>query len=163
MAPPNHRVPIDVSWRNLFPLLTVRGGDDVNGKPSLLFYSRRYGEPYSDYPMELVPPSWMDPMWFVALARKQPEVRELLDKSFKANNADHSRKKLISLLQRVYQEQYLPKILALFEGAAPYLAEWLLCNHAYRITDEAHRETMAREHKKSRVEKSNSTAATAKT
>jgi hypothetical protein len=80
MKAPNHVVPVRVTYSTPFPLLKITTEDEPPGfryrKP--IFYDTQYGEPSFDYPAYDVPPTWMDPMIFVQMARQDPEIVEIL-------------------------------------------------------------------------------------
>jgi hypothetical protein len=152
MDSPNNLVPVDISWRNQFPLLQIRARElpEDSRRSKMLFYGKQYGEPYSDYPAELVPPTWMDPMLFVAMARHTITVPDILNEALASNNVKHGRRKLTEALRLVFEQIYLPYVVRMFDEALPFIAEWLVCNCAYRAADETHRTKMAREYHKSR-------------
>ena len=150
MGAPNHSVRPCSSWNAPFPLLHVCVEGDERPRP--LFYDARYGEPYHDYEMTDVPPTWMDPMAFAAMARENPEVLATLDAQLAKNEAK-TPSRLLAALDSVLTEAYIPYLVDRFEQAKPLLAEWLLVNHAARSCDAQLREETLKEQARSRRRK----------
>ena len=129
LPPPNQMLPAGVSGRDLFPLMGLKVEHEEGSRSAHAFVHPRYGEYYWAY-WDNTPPSWMDPMLLVDMARKDTKVQALLVKALKANKKKPYLKALDQELLRVFEEEYLPWVVEKFDLARGLVADWLVINAA---------------------------------
>ncbi len=134
MTRPNILVPLeaeDGGHSQLFPLLSVTHFDEETGLETGLFFDPSHGQTWWEWFDRA--PSWMDPHLFVQMCYADERVREMLARAFE-QNADPG-EVLTDLLNEIFEEKYLVHVLDEFETAKAYIAEWMIRNHCYRMTD----------------------------
>lgn len=134
LSPPNHLVPAAQTGRNPYPVLDLRREyPEYNSATMPVFRDPRYGEPFMDYvEPQNTPPTWMDPVVLLSLARQDPAIQKLLDECITSRNKTKALAKLPALLLDVLTSQYIDYLVTQFEQAAPVLSEWMILNHAAR-------------------------------
>lgn len=142
MPPPNHLVPIDfateeevqrlrLSAGTRWPLMQLESEDP--GGLAGTFVDPCHGERHWQYWIAH-PPSWMDPVVFVKMAQEDERVAKLLETVVKRNDKE-AWKKLVPLLDEIFEQAYLPYVFRKFEGSArDQIAQWMLRQAAYRKT-----------------------------
>lgn len=142
MDPPNHNVPLSPSSgeevkrlrlapSSQWPIMQLLGtrDDELFG----IFVAEEHGNEHWHH-WTAHPPSWMDPELFVRMAKESPEVQAVLEQAIEKNDRN-AWKKLLPLLDQVFEEQYLPYVFEQFLGnARDLLAQWLLRNAAFEAT-----------------------------
>jgi hypothetical protein len=141
LEPPNHLVPKAETRRRKpasaylqWPLVLLHQLDEESDSKLPVFIDQRHN-PDGSYQWQDHPPTWMDPHLFLSIAWKDKEVRDLCHRAFTQNDRRQWRA-LAKVLQRVFDEKYLPELLDRFDQqAAPLLAQWLIRRYAYEKTD----------------------------
>lgn len=127
LPPPNQLLPAGVHGRNMFPLMGLQIEHKESSRASHAFVHPRYGSYYSGY-WNNTPPSWMDPMLLADMAKKDPTVRNLLQRAVKANKKLPYLRALSRELGKVFENEYLPWVIEKFAETQTLVAEWLIIN-----------------------------------
>lgn len=126
LTPPNHMVPLTSHPTfSPYPLLTLR--HKLGDRDKYLFVDESYGPDTWPCSKEH-PPSWMDPEVFAKMAQADSEISELIEDCI-ARQTRAPIKRMLPMLQRVFEEAYLPMMLELFDDSRKaVLAEWLVAH-----------------------------------
>ena len=162
LDPPNHAVPLDelnikdidfsflLSPGLKWPLTRTMMESKTGLRMAGVFVDEHYGEDHwstwADHP-----PTWMDPHLFVRLCKSEPRIDKICAIAFRKNDPE-AWKRLLPMLTKVFDEQYLPTIIDKFEeDALAIIAQWMLRRFAFRQIDRPEKK------KKKKVKKRKST------
>jgi hypothetical protein len=146
----------DVEERGCFPLagLMVPTAHGVGTPGGLAFVDPIYGCRTSGdreiYAPPYAPPTWMDPEVFVRLIKDLPEIKKIAAEAIKRKSKAPI-KKMIPVLQDLFEEYYLGYLLDRFDEVKPLLADWIVAYHA----DQAEQEKLTKKKTTRRKAKSN--------
>ena len=143
LDPPNHNFPLEkmsekdlkalgIPRRYRWPLTAAL--TSKLGKTTGLFVSPIHGDEHwqewADHP-----PTWMDPHYFLYLAKSDQKIQRILRTAFKKNDLE-AWKRLHKEFQRIFDQEYLPRIIEAFDGeASEVLAQWMLRHYAREQLD----------------------------
>ncbi len=149
LDPPNQLVQATVSKLFPYPLLHAMRSTETGHAPA--FVHEAYGADYVEYTNKpRLPPTWMDPQLFAWMCQQDPQVKTILSRAYAKNRRGPALKALVPLLDGIFEEQYLVRLLQQFAEVRGIFAQWLIANHTQR---ELNRERLAKEKKLKRLVK----------
>jgi len=140
MPPPNHLVPLDeyddeeLGLHLKWPLASLLHDSVDHGQELGVFVDTAKHKTGGRYEWQDHPPTWMDPHVFADMVMADERVQKILRVAMKKDDPN-AWKRILGLIDDIFDSQYLPYVMKKFEKAAPLLSRWVLLCHAYRETD----------------------------
>lgn len=111
-----------------FPLLELKLGDEESSQPdTVAFIDEEYQ--CKHWPVS-APPTWMDPHVFAGMLLKDKQFIALLKESAETNSRKHT-KAIIEVMQKCFDEKYLPYLLEQFNKVKSLMANWFLARQTW--------------------------------
>lgn len=116
-----------------FPLMKLKLGDEESSQPdTMAFMDEEY---QCKHWYVNAPPTWMDPHVFAGMLLKDKQFVTLLKESVETNSRKNT-KAIIEVMQKCFDEKYLPYLFEQFNKVKPLMANWFLARQTWVQGDE---------------------------